>query len=66
MEILPLKILGEISSVRLASHRWMSGTSCRLEQLMTPHGLQGVSSNYETCKTTLPHMRIKESVGLIS
>ena len=66
MGILSLKILGKISSVRLAPHCWMRGISRRLEQLMTPHGLRGVSSNYETCKTTLPHMRIKESVGLIS
>ena len=66
MGILSLKILGKISSVRLAPHCWMRGTSRRLEQLMTPHGLRGVSSNYETRKTTLPHMRIKESVGLIS
>ena len=56
MERLLPKILGEISSVRLASHRWMRGTSRRLEQLMTPRGLQGVSSNYEVHKTAFPHM----------
>ena len=66
MERLPPKILGEISSVRLASHRWMWGTSCHLEQLMTPHGLRSVSDNYEARKTTFPHMRINELVSLIS
>ena len=37
-----------------------------LKQLMMPRGLQYVSGNYEARKTVLPHLRIKESVGLIS
>ena len=66
MESLPPKILGEMSSIWLASHRWMRGTSYLLEQLMTPRGLRSVSSNYETRKTTFPHMQINESISLIS
>ena len=33
---------------------------------MTSRGLRGNSSNYEARKTAFPHMRINESVGLIS
>ena len=33
---------------------------------MTSRGLRGDSSNYEVRKTAFPHMRIHESVGLIS
>ena len=56
MGILPLKIIGKISSVGLAPHRWMQGTSCRLEQLMMPRGLRSINSSYEVHKTVLPHV----------
>ena len=62
--VILLKILKEISTVRFASHRWIWGTECHLEQLMMLHGLQNVNSNYETRKIAPPHVWIKESVGV--
>ena len=54
--VIPFKAQGEIPAIGLAPHRWMWGTKHRLEQLMTPRGLQSVSSNYEAHKTVLSHV----------
>jgi len=54
--VIPLKIQGEMSTVGSASHCWMRGTECRLEQLMTHCRLQSVSDDYGACKTVLSHV----------
>ena len=51
--VISLKIQGEISTVESLPHRWMWGTKCHLEQLITPRGLRSVSDNYKARKTTL-------------
>ena len=56
MGIIPLKILGEMSTVGSVCHRWMQGTGRRLEQLKMLRRLQNVSNNYEAHKTALPHV----------
>ena len=42
---IPLKIQGEMSAVRLASHHRMQGIEHRLEQLMRHRGLQSVTGH---------------------
>ena len=54
--VIPLKIQGEISTVRSAPHRWMRGTKHHLEQLMMPRGLRSVNDNYGVRKMALLHV----------
>ena len=53
MGVISLKIQGKISTIGFAPHRWRWGTKRRLEQLMTPRGLQSVSENYGARKMAL-------------
>ena len=59
MGVIPFKTQGEISAIGLTPHRWMWGTTCRLEQLMTPYGLWSVNSNHGMRKMALSCVQIK-------
>ena len=64
MRVIPLKIPRKISTIGFARRCWMWGTECRLEQLMMLRGFRNINNNYEARKTALPHILIKESVGI--
>ena len=57
--VISLKTQGEISTVGLAPHRWMWGTTHRLEQLIMPRELRSISSNHGMHNTTLLCVQIK-------
>ena len=65
MEVIPLKIQGEMLAVRSTSHHKMYGTKCCLEHLMRHHGLRSVRNSYRTCEATFSHVEIKKHMGLI-
>ena len=64
MGVILLKIQGEMSAIRLASHHRMQGIEHRLEQLMRHRGLQSVRNTYGTRKATFSRVEIREKRGI--
>ena len=65
-ELSRLKVSGKSPSVGSAIHRWMCETACRLEHLIALCEPRNVSSIFEACELSTPHLWIEESCDLMS
>ena len=64
MEVIPLKIQGEISAVGSISHRRIREAKRHLEHLMRHCGLQSVRNSYGTREAPFSYVEIKGTCGI--